>query len=739
MKRILYILSLLSLAFVAYSCDRDPIEQPEDEFVEPREVDAAGKNTEINSTLQAIKYIIDYRKNNDTAMAATEIMELGRVIGYKIRFKKTGFQKVYLDQIARDYDYLPVGLEKDGDDYWWTVGGSRFVDYHGNCPKASDALLVFEQSFGGWRFKYDTSTIQKLYCKDGEYYNVTLLKSLEHKDGQLLLTLSDGLVLTFPWQEEFDIVFTEKGERTCMAGFNAELGFSVLGASSAASISVQAPAGWDAVIEMVSENSGKVRFRAPSDAVFPAEISLTVKDGDKEITRTAYVGEGNIRTDSSSYQAPSSEGRLSAEVSANVPYSIVQDGASVDWLKISHTPGSDKIVFNYAGNTSKASRKAIISLNDIAGEAMCVLELVQEGVEAYCDNVTVKEFLEWNGTDTDYFIIKGRPSDLGAGGSLTLSDETGSVRVTSLSNFDVYSARFTSSTKLVVKGRRMPSDGTFALSDAEILYFIDNSARARNGWMELPAEESWSDLEFFHHPMTVNSQRTRNYTFYWDYANLLAPMVAYPLNKGLRGTGMRSDMWGLDPLLPRDSQPVLLSPFSNSHCGFNVDRGHQCPSADRYSSVANIETFYGTNMTAQMSSFNQSFWVKLEEKVRYWSNNCDTLYVVTGCDVADSPGYATDNDGKQVTVPGHYFKVVLAYKTDKSFGHNGYQGAAVFLDHRMYEEATIEPRLSMSIDDLEAITGHDFFANLPSAIGEEAAEAVESENPADVGWWWTIF
>ncbi len=739
MKRILYILSLLAVAFAVYSCGKEPVSRPEDEFVEPREVDAAGKNTEINSTLQAIKYIIDYRKNNDTAMAATEILEGGRLVGYKIRFKKTGFQKVYLDQIARDHKYLPVGLEKDGDDYWWTVDGNRFVDYHGNCPKASDALLVFEQSLGGWRFKYDISTIQKLYCKDGEYFNVALLKSLEHKDGQLLLTLSDGLVLTFPWQEEFDIVFTEKGERNCVAGFNAEVGFSVLGASGAASISVRAPEGWDAGVEMASDNSGKVRLRAPLDAVFPAEVSLTVKDGDKEATRTAFVGEGYVRTDSSSYRLQSSDGRLTVEVSANVPYSIVQDEESADWLKVSRTPGTDKIVFNYVGNSLKASRKAGISLADVAGEAMYVLEFVQDGVEAYCADVTVGEFLDWSGAETDYFIIKGRPSDLGSGGCLTLTDGTGSVRVPSLSNYDVYAARFTPSTKLVVKGRRVQSGGTFVLSDAEILYFIDNSARARCGWMELPAEESWSELEFFHHPMTVNSQRTRNYTFYWDYANLLAPMVAYPLNSTLRGTGMRSDTWGLDPLLPRDSQPVLLSPFSNSRCGFNVDRGHQCPSADRYRSAANIETFYGTNMTPQMSKFNQSFWVGLEEKVRYWSNNCDTLYVVTGCDVADSPGYAIDNDGKHVTVPGHYFKVVLACKADKSFGHGGYQGAAVYLDHRMYEETTIEPRMSMSIDDLEAITGHDFFANLPSAIGEEAAEAVESENPADVGWWWTIF
>lgn len=32
--------------------------------------------------------------------------------------------------------------------------------------------------------------------------------------------------------------------------------------------------------------------------------------------------------------------------------------------------------------------------------------------------------------------------------------------------------------------------------------------------------------------------------------------------------------------------------------------------------------------------------------------------------------------------------------------------------------------------------GIDFFANLPAAIGEDAAAKVEAEDPATVSWWW---
>lgn len=42
----------------------------------------------------------------------------------------------------------------------------------------------------------------------------------------------------------------------------------------------------------------------------------------------------------------------------------------------------------------------------------------------------------------------------------------------------------------------------------------------------------------------------------------------------------------------------------------------------------------------------------------------------------------------------------------------------------------------MSVDDLEKRLGIDFFVNLPTKIGEDAAAKVEAEDPAKVAWWW---
>lgn len=265
------------------------------------------------------------------------------------------------------------------------------------------------------------------------------------------------------------------------------------------------------------------------------------------------------------------------------------------------------------------------------------------------------------------------------------------------------------------------------------------------GWLELPSVPAGTD--FFTHSMTIGSVKTRNYSFIWDYDNLVAPWVAYPLSRWNVGTGSRSDAWGLDPLLDEDKQPVLhFRGYSVGNSG-RYDRGHQLPSADRPNIIGadpqknpNAMTFYGTNMTPQLNGFNGGIWANLEGKVRSWAKGSDTLYVVTGC-VVDYPKgetvkYALDNNGKKVTVPTGYYKVVLRYMKSSTFGYSGYSACAVWLDHKVYSAKTIDSSYSMSVDDLEKRLNIDFFVNLPAKVGEETTARIEAEDPKDVTWWW---
>lgn len=260
------------------------------------------------------------------------------------------------------------------------------------------------------------------------------------------------------------------------------------------------------------------------------------------------------------------------------------------------------------------------------------------------------------------------------------------------------------------------------------------------GWLELPSVPAGTD--FFTHSMTIGSVKTRNYSFIWDYDNLVAPWVAYPLCVwNMSGKAGRTDAWALDPLLPANKQPVLTRGFSEGNAGWFA-RGHQIASADRQTSYSsNAMTFYGTNMTPQINKgFNADIWANLEGKVRSWAGRSDTLYVVTGCVIDYKDGetvkYAVDNYGKKVTVPTAYYKVVLRYMKNSTVGYSGYSACAVWLDHKVYSTKNIDSKYSMSVKDLEKKVGMDFFVNLPAVVGEEMAAKIESEDPSKVSWWW---
>ncbi len=250
-------------------------------------------------------------------------------------------------------------------------------------------------------------------------------------------------------------------------------------------------------------------------------------------------------------------------------------------------------------------------------------------------------------------------------------------------------------------------------------------------WLELPAVSEADGLWFFSHRHQVRGVETRDWSYNWDSRNLVAHWVAYPLNRGLiAGSGVRTDAWNYDPLLPSRYQPNL----NKSYHGRRWQRGHQLPSADRQIRSENQRTFYYTNMTPQAGELNENTWAELESRVRSWSLKFDTLYVVTGCTVSNSIGRVDDASGKEVTIPGGYFKALLGYSRGGtasmvSASTGGYTSIAFYFENRSADNVM---KHSMTVAELEKKTGMDFFVNLPSRIGETLTSRVE--NAEDEFW-----
>ena len=255
-----------------------------------------------------------------------------------------------------------------------------------------------------------------------------------------------------------------------------------------------------------------------------------------------------------------------------------------------------------------------------------------------------------------------------------------------------------------------------------------NADLSATGWLELPAMDN-PNLGYYAHHFKMNGKTYRNYSFGWSQKDRVALWVAYPLCKlYTNGSAGRTNAWALDPLLGNDS----AAPFGG-YAG-NYARGHQLPSADRQCCYdANAQTFYGTNMTPQLNEHNEKIWADLESKVRGYANTSDTTYVVTGVIVSASSKKERDSYGQSVTIPDAYFKAVLKYSKSSTLG--AWNAAAFYLEHRAYS-GSVSKEHSMSIDELEEMTGIDFFVNLPAKIGEEQAAKLEAADPANSSVWW---
>jgi DNA/RNA endonuclease G (NUC1) len=257
---------------------------------------------------------------------------------------------------------------------------------------------------------------------------------------------------------------------------------------------------------------------------------------------------------------------------------------------------------------------------------------------------------------------------------------------------------------------------------------VPETELSKTGWLELPAMDN-PDLGYYTHSFEMGGRRYRNYSFGWSQEDRVALWVAYPLCRlYTNGSVGRTNEWALDPLLGEDS----AAPFGG-YAG-SYARGHQLPSADRQCCYeANAQTFYGTNMTPQLNAHNEKIWADLEAKVRGYANTSDTTYVVTGVIVSPSSKKEKDSYGNSVTVPDAYFKAVLKYSKSSTLG--AWNAAAFYLEHKAYS-GNVTKEHSMSVDELEELTGIDFFVNLPVKIGEDQAAKLEAADPAQSSVWW---
>jgi len=143
--------------------------------------------------------------------------------------------------------------------------------------------------------------------------------------------------------------------------------------------------------------------------------------------------------------------------------------------------------------------------------------------------------------------------------------------------------------------------------------------------------------------------------------------------------------------------------------GSDWSHGHMCPAGDnKWDRIAMRETFLLTNICPQDRSLNSGLWNRIEMDCRKWAQKYGSVYIVCG-PVLYNKEHETIGVNK-VVVPEAFFKVILCLQgTPKAIGFVVKNNAGTKKKDQYVN----------TVDEVERITGYDFFPALPDDIENE--------------------
>lgn len=210
--------------------------------------------------------------------------------------------------------------------------------------------------------------------------------------------------------------------------------------------------------------------------------------------------------------------------------------------------------------------------------------------------------------------------------------------------------------------------------------------------------------------------------------------VSWHLTDEWVGSLTRVDTFRPDPEVPPDWYRVLASDYFSS--GF--DRGHMVPNADRDKETSipiNQATFLMTNMLPQAPDNNQGPWADMENDLRAMLSG-NELYIIAGgagTGGTGSNGFANTLAGGNVSVPAQTWKVVMilpkAGGDDVARVTASTHTLAVLMPNAQGIRNDDWHNYIVTVDSVEALTGYDFFSNVPDAIEAAIEAGTDGANP----------
>lgn len=152
--------------------------------------------------------------------------------------------------------------------------------------------------------------------------------------------------------------------------------------------------------------------------------------------------------------------------------------------------------------------------------------------------------------------------------------------------------------------------------------------------------------------------------------------------------------------------------------GSGWSRGHMCPAGDnKWDETAMYDSFSLVNVCPQNANLNSGLWNSIEIDCRRWARQFGDIYIVCG-PVFLNREHETIGEN-EVFVPEAFFKVVLCL--------NGIPKALGFIV-RNTDGNRKRDLYYNTIDQVERITGIDFFPSLPDDMESEVESHADIED-----------
>lgn len=194
------------------------------------------------------------------------------------------------------------------------------------------------------------------------------------------------------------------------------------------------------------------------------------------------------------------------------------------------------------------------------------------------------------------------------------------------------------------------------------------------------------------------------------------------------GSAPRQDDFRANTALPSGWYQV----GSTSYSGSGFDRGHNCPSADRTSTVAaNSATFLMTNMIPQAPNNNQRTWANMESYIRTLVTAGNEVYVVMGSYGIGGTGsngtLNTINNGN-ITVPNRVWKVVVVIPNGTNdLSRITTSTRVIAVDTPNINTTNTDWKTyRTSVNAIEAATGYNILSNLPTNVQDVVEATVDN-------------